>query len=158
VEGVSVRAATALIAATCAGCAGSSLEGSLGAVIDLRFETVTASQTDEAVTVKYLRAQGAGQDVVLQVTARLAGKVLSPNVSFDLAEEISPGVQRGTISRNVLNDPRTTFPMLKRGSLHFSSAFATGQKANGDFSATFADGTDAASGRTVFGDFGATVQ
>jgi len=147
-----------LIAATCAGCAGSSLEGSLGAVIDLRFETVTASQTADAVTVKYLRAQGAGQDVVLQVTARLAGKVLSPNVSFDLAEEISPGVQRGTISRNVLNDPRTTFPMLKRGSLHFSSAFATGQKANGDFSATFADGTDAASGRTVFGDFGATVQ
>jgi len=127
-------------------------------VIDLRFETVTASQTADAVTVKYLRAQGAGQDVVLQVTARLAGKVLSPNVSFDLAEEISPGVQRGTISRNVLNDPRTTFPMLKRGSLHFSSAFATGQKANGDFSATFADGTDAASGRTVFGDFGATVQ
>ena len=148
----------ALIAATCAGCAGSSLEGSLGTIIDLRFETVTASQTTDAVTVKYLRAQGAGQDVVLQVTASLAGTSLSPNVSLDLAEEISPGVQRGTISRNVLNDPRTTFPKLQRGGLRFSSALSPGQKVNGNFSATFADGTDAASGRTVFGDFGATVQ
>jgi hypothetical protein len=153
-----VRAAMALIAATCAGCAGSSLEGSLGTVIDLRFDTVTASQTADAVTVKYLRAQGTGQDVVLQVTASLAGKALSPNVSLDLAEEVATGIQRGTISRNVLNDPRTTFPKLKRGNLQFSSTLAVGQKVHGGFSATFADGTDAASGRTVFGDFGATVQ
>lgn len=146
----------ALIAAGCAGCTGSSLQGSLGTVIDLGFDTVTASQTQDAVTVKYLRAQGAGQNVVLQVTASLSGKVFTPNVSLDLAEEISPGIQRGTISRNVLNDPRTTFPALKRGSLRFSSAIVSRQQVNGNFSATFADGTDAASGRTVFGDFGAT--
>ena len=154
-----VRPTLLLLAFASNACGGlSQLEGSLGAIVDLTYSGAKAARTSEQVALQFVRSKGAGEDLVLQVTASLAGIQLTPNATLDLAELISADVQRGSVSRNVLNDPRTTFPRLQRGRLRFRGALTQGQTVNGDFSITFMDGTDPASGRTVFGDFTAVVQ
>ena len=154
-----VRPSLLLLAFASNACGGlHQLEGSLGAIVDLTYGGAKAAQTTDQVALQFVRSKGSGEDLILQVTASLAGIQLTPNATLDLAELISPDVQRGAVSRNVLNDPRTTFPRLQRGRLRFRAALTQGQKVNGDFSITFIDGTDSASGRTVFGDFTAVVQ
>jgi hypothetical protein len=139
------------------GCGSHALEGSLGEVIDLHYTGSNAASSPDEMVVRFTRPLGSGEDVVLAVSAKRAG--LDPNaLQFDLADTMPDGTQRGTITRNVFNDPRTTFPPLVRGHLQFNSSLSVGRTVGGNFSATFADGTTFASGRTVFGSFGATVQ
>lgn len=158
-EGMPVRPILLLLALASNACGGlNQLEGSLGAIVDLTYSGTKAAQTADQLALQFVRTKGTGEDLVLQVTASLAGIQLTPNATLDLAELISPDVQRGAVSRNVLNDPRTSFPRLQRGRLRFRSALTRGQKVNGDFNITFIDGTDPACGRTVFGDFTAVVQ
>jgi hypothetical protein len=148
----------ALILVGCLGCGSQQLEGSLSVIIDLHYTKAKAASTPDEMVVRFTRPLGDGEDIVLQVSASRAG--LDPSVhQFDLAELTPQGNQRGTITRNVFNDPRTSFPPLAIGHLQLSAIpAALGQSVNGSFSATFAEGTSFASGRTVFGSFGATVQ
>ena len=149
-----VGAALALLAG--ASCGGPQLEGSLSTVLDLHYSRSSAASSPDQVVVRFIQPLDSGENVVLQVGAQLVG--LDPNtLQFDLAESISQNNQRGVISRNVLNDPRTTFPPLALGRLQFNAPLAAGKSVSGSFHATFADGTTFASGRTVFGSFGATV-
>jgi len=149
-----IGAALALLA--CASCGGAQLEGSLSTVLDLHYSRASAASGPDQAVVRFIQPLDSGENVVLQVGAQLVG--LDPNtLQFDLAESISPNNQRGVISRNVLNDPRTTFPPLVRGRLQFNAPLVAGKSVSGSFNATFADGTTFASGRTVFGSFGATV-
>ena len=147
----------ALLFTGCFGCGGQQLEGSLSTVLDLHYSRSNASVSPEEMVVRFVQPIGSGENVVLQVGARRAGA--SPNaLQFDLAEALPQGNQRGTITRNVLNDPRTSFPPLLRGHLNFNTSLSAGQTVGGNFSITFAEGTSFASGRTVYGSFGATVQ
>jgi len=149
-----IGAALALLA--CASCGGAQLEGSLSTVLDLHYSRASAANGPDQAVVRFIQPLDSGENVVLQVGAQLVG--LDPNtLQFDLAESISPNNQRGVISRNVLNDPRTTFPPLARGRLQFNAPLVAGKSVSGSFNATFADGTTFASGRTVFGSFGAPV-
>ena len=69
---------------------------------------------------------------------------------LDLASLDSNGSPRGVISRNVQNDPRNTFPTILRGTLIFNQALTERAVVTGDFNITFENGTEVASGRTVF--------
>ena len=60
-------------------------------------------------------------------------------------------------ARDVLNDPRKTYPTIQIGTLIFNSRPEAGAKVTGDFNITFTNGIETASGRTVFGHFEAKV-
>ena len=148
----------AMLALGCVGCGRQQLEGSLSAVLDLHYSQTNASSSPDEMVVRFIQPLGGGgENVVLAVSASRAG--VDPNaLQFDLAELTPTGNQRGTLTRNVFNDPRTTFPPLARGHLQFNSSLIVGRTVGGNFSVTFQEGTTFASGRTVFASFGATVQ
>lgn len=141
----------------CAGCGRQQLEGSLTEIMDLHYEQAAVASTPAQLVARFTRPQGSGEDIVLQVTTSLSG--VAPGTSrFDLTEVTPDNTQRGVISRNVLNDPRTTFPAIARGSLNLSGTLSTGKRVSGSFSVTFVEGIQFANGRTVFASFEATVQ
>jgi hypothetical protein len=147
----------ALLLVGCFGCGGQQLEGSLSTVLELHYARSNASSSADEMVVRFIQPLGDGENIVLAVSASRAG-VDPTALQFNLAETMPLGNQRGAITRNVFNDPRTTFPPLSYGHLTFNSSLIVGQTVGGNFSATFAPGTTFASGRTVFGSFGATVQ
>ena len=125
--------------------------------MDLTYDQVTAGQDSDTVAVTFIHSRGAAQDVVLKVGARLVGLTALTNTPVNLAETFPDGSQRGGLSRNVVNDPRTTFPLIARGQLLLKSNVASGQQVSGSFNVTFVNGIDPACGRTVFADFKASV-
>lgn len=153
-----MRAAPLLCALLCASaCGPPSLEGSLTELMDLRYRSVEVGASDlggsnPQVTVKFLTPQGEGENIVLEVTARIRGLTLEPHVSVDLVELLY-GTQRGRITRNVLDDPRRTFPALERGRLVLDRVPEQNLRVKGEFSVTFIQGIEFANGRTVFASF-----
>ena len=133
------------------------LEGSLIEFVDLRYRRAEALLTEEEVSVRFVSPEGSGEDTVLKVTARLAGILFEPHTEIDLAEPVDDGVPRGTVTRAVLTETARSFPPIGRGTLLFRSGLAGGGETSGTFRVTFANGTHVYSGRTVFGDFEATV-
>ena len=140
------------------GCGGSpELQGSLSTLMSLAYDRAEVAASAAEASVKFLKTRGDGEDIVLQVSARLDNLTLEAGTAIDLAEELSPSVTRGTLARNVLNDPRRTFPAIQRGLLTFKQLPESGKTVNGQFSTTFAQCTEAACGRTVYGDFQGAV-
>ena len=133
------------------------LEGSLSVLMDLGYDIAYVDATPEEVAVRFTRKRGEGEDLPFKVTANLANVALEPGVELNLSEELSPDVQRGVATRNVLDDPRQTFPKLRGGRLILKGLVETGRKVPGEVSITFDNGTDLASGRTVFGTFEGVV-
>lgn len=139
---------------------GPHLEGSVTSLLDLSYETVEAQANEEEATVRFITVQGAGENTILKVAARLDDLTLTPGVKIDLAEvlgETPDSPQRGAVSRSVLDEPQREFPRLLRGGLTFDQALTPQNKVSGDFHVTFVNGTDVYSGRTIFGRFEATV-
>ncbi len=146
-----------LLAGACA-CGGQrSLEGSLTELMDLHYTEVNISSSSSAVAVKYTRPQGDGENVVLEVSARTGGLMLEAGVPINLAELGPDGAQRGSVGRNVFNDPRRQFPPMERGMLLLHSLPASGMTVQGEFTVTFVNGIQFANGRTVFGTFEARI-
>lgn len=143
------------------GCGeGPHLEGSVTPLLDLHYEKAEATADTAEASVRFITAQGSGENTILKVTARLDNLELTPGTEVDLAEllgkeEDSP--QRGSVSRAVLDEPTRDFPRLLRGGLTFDKAPASGDTVPGSFHVTFVNGTDVYSGRTLFGRFEATV-
>lgn len=153
-----MKAAAPLVMLFACGCGSQALEGSLSEIFKLEYARAELARTDEEVTLRFINPQGSGEDTVLQVTAKLEGVKLTADEALDLAELLEDGVtQRGSLTRNVFGDPLQTFPPLEKGQLLLSSLPIRGESVSGEFSATFALGTEFASGRTVFGDFEAQV-
>lgn len=149
------------------------LEGSLGQVMDLGFDEARILVAPEDVSLVFVRirplsggapsdggglpdplASGNSEDYPLKIAWRLVDEQL-PEVGarLDLTEPTSSSPtapQRGTVSRNVNNDPRTTFPRLSRGTLRFDRALDPDARVGGDFHLTFENGIEVASGRTAF--------
>jgi hypothetical protein len=134
------------------------LEGSLTQLVDLKYRKVDVVKNPEDLAIRFLAPQGAGDNVVLRLSVDLAETSIDAGETFNLASTTPDGVQRGVISRSVLDDPLTTFPPLQRGQLTFSGPLNPGGSVSGDFRVTFENGVHVASGRTVFGTFEATVQ
>lgn len=135
------------------------LEGSVTERLDLTYEQVEARASNTEVSVSFLKPQGAGQDTILKVAAKLGGVSLEPRVPIDLAQRVgsAEGPQRGAVSRSVLDEPVRAFPAIARGELVFDDYLDSGKTVTGELHITFVTGTDVYSGRTIFGRFEATV-
>jgi hypothetical protein len=128
--------------------------------LDLSYEGTDAMGDEDEVSVRFFTKQGAGEDTVLKVTARLDDLQFTPGTPLDLAQLLGEELdspQRGTVSRSVLNEPQRDFPRIARGTLTFDKPLNPGTVVPGNFHVTFVTGTDVYSGRTVFGRFEATV-
>jgi hypothetical protein len=134
------------------------LEGSLSVMMGLRYDVAHLDITTNDLAVRFARKQGEGEDTVLKVTAAIADLELVAHGTIDLAEAGPSGAQRGGVSRDVLDDPRRLFPKLLRGRIIFDRVpESLGPNVKGDLSVLFENGTEFASGRTVFGTFEADV-
>lgn len=136
------------------GCGPQMLEGSLTELLSLHYDTVEVTRSDDTLAVRFYTPRGKGQDLVLAVAAHTGGLDPKPGQTIDLAEEAPSGQQRGELTRNVLNDPRTTLPALQIGTLTLDALpEETGQVVTGRFNVTFVECIDFGCGRTVFGSF-----
>ncbi len=141
-----------------AGCGDTALDGSLTEVVDLSYQRVEVVRAGDELAVNFVFPQGAGEDVVLRVSAYVLGTRMNPREPLDLTGEDPLGRVRGRVARSVQGDPLTTFPPLQRGSLTFRQELREGAVVDGNLNLTFENGTHAASGRTVFGRFEARVR
>jgi hypothetical protein len=137
------------------------LEGSLTSVLDLGYDHVWLDNSESDFSVRFARIQGEGENTPLKVTVTLLpGELPGPNVTWDLAETLPNGQQRGVLSRNVLNEAVIMFPEILRGKLTMFQtpmAIETGAPASGEFNITFVTGIMPANGRTIFGTYSAKV-
>lgn len=158
------------------------LEGSLTQLMNLAYDEARLRldydpnnpQPTDTLTIEFIRIRpmgsgvladggmemmGASEDVVLKIGYRLAGDAPPANQRLDLTFLDENGMFRTTLSRSVANDPRTSFPPLRVGSLFLDRApnRVTMNTVNGEFNLTFQNGVEVASGRTVFGNFSAKV-
>ena len=135
------------------------LEGSLGQVMDLGYDEVRVLLAPSDVSLLFVRLHpvgsvfddagvGVSEDYPLKVAYRLLNDPAGGRV--DLAARDPNGAQRGTLSRNVANDPRNTLPPILRGTMYFDRPLDRDAVVGGDFHITFENGIEAASGRTVF--------
>ncbi len=147
------------------------IEGSLGQVMDTGYDVARVLVAPEDISLLFVRIHpinaissdggvdmmGIGEDYPLKVAFRLLGEPIGGR--YDLAGRDMNGAQRGTLSRNVTNDPRNTLPLILRGTLAFDRPLDPNAVVNGDFHVTFQNGIEVASGRTVFStSFSAKVQ
>ena len=157
------------------------LAGSLSQVLAMGYDEVRVLVAPEDLSLQFVRLRtidstvddagvvqpaGTAEDYPFELTMALWGDDPPGNRRIDLTETNDAGLQRGTYSRNVLNDPNTTFPdalHLDGGvgpccaTVYFKTTPVPGGKVSGDFNVTFENGIDLASGRTVFGSFDAKV-
>jgi hypothetical protein len=182
VEGLQVRRAAFPIAALVVGvalaCGPTKVEGSLQEIIDLTYQDIKLGFAGDQIAVRWTRPRGSGLDTVLEVSEKLDGltvrtgdfvNLAEPLPDFALADAGMPdagllpdgGVfdqQRGVVTRDVFNDPRKQFPLISDGFMVLYDVPRDGGVVNGSFSVTFQRCVDFGCGRTVFGDFKATVQ
>ena len=142
--------ALALLVAACGGS--NTLEGSLGEVVDLRFDGVEVSVTDSAVTVGYFRRKGEARDLVFKLVLD------SPpgNVVHEIQTDLSPtpdGRPRASVTRSVAEDPIRTYAAIKHGFVRFDGPLELDRPASGELRVTLGEGGDAGEGRTAFGTF-----
>jgi len=146
-------------------CGPRSVQGSLSVLMDMRYQAVEVVMGASDLTVRYTKPStesGQGEDLVLAVSARGLRFPFPPDsgtpIVIDLAEDLGGGVQRGALARNVLNDPRQTFPAMQRGQLRFNNIPRLEQQASGDFAVTFVLGEEFGDGRTLFDNFQGKVR
>lgn len=159
-------------------CGPTKIEGSLQEILDLTYQDIKLRFSGDRIAVRWTRPRGSGQDAVLEVSEKLDGltvrtgdyvNLAEPLPDFALADAGMPdggllpdgGVfnqQRGVVTRDVFNDPRKTFPLISDGYMVLYDVPRDGGTVNGNFSVTFQRCIDFGCGRTVFGDFKATVQ
>ena len=137
------------------------LEGSLSQVMDMGYDEARVLVASTDVSLLFVRIKPLGsisadggttdavtEDYPLKVAYRLLDDPIGGR--YDLAALDTNGAQRGSLSRNVANDPRTTLPPILRGTLYFDRPLDPSAVVGGDFNVTFENGIEAASGRTAF--------
>ncbi|MCE9669391.1 hypothetical protein LY474_16395 [Myxococcus stipitatus] len=154
-------AATVLPVLCACGAKDGQLEGSVSTLLDLKYQRAEALLAEGELSINFLVPQGAGANTVLKVSAQVGDMIpegYTGGLTIDLAEVLPNGAQRGAIGRTVLDEPERTFPPLQVGELIVQRLpLQQGQKVDGEFHVTFANGTHIYSGRTIFGSFEATV-
>lgn len=171
-----VPIAAALVGVALA-CGPKTIEGSLGEILDLTYQDIKLGFAGDEIAVRWTRPRGQGEDTVLEVSEKLDGLKVYTGDLVDLAAPLPDfaqvdagpdggvlpdgGVvsqQRGLVTRDVFNDPRKSFPLIDNGFLVLYDVPRDGGTVGGSFSVTFVRCVDFGCGRTVFGDFKATVQ
>ena len=152
------------------------LEGSAGQLFDLGYDEARILLVTEDVALLFVRTRpletrlpdgglamndmtGVTEDYPLKISYALWGDEIPVKKRVNLAEvdASDPKKPRVVATRDMLNDPRKTYPTIQIGSLIFNSLPEAGAKVTGDFNITFSNGIETASGRTVFGHFEAKV-
>jgi len=150
------------------------MEGSLTDVMELGWDECFIDTTaPDEIAVRFVRKRGendagALEDTPLKIVWAQAGQVLNTPSTIDLAEPRpdDPNRQRAVVSRNVLDDKRSVFPLMVRsdpnnpkgpGRMSFLDQILPDSTVRGTFNITFENGIDFANGRTVFGSFTAKV-
>lgn len=139
------------------------LEGSLSQLMDLGYDEVRVKVAQDDVGLLFVRLHpltvvgDAGQgpaatteDYPFQVGLLRWGASLDGGLVADLAETTDAGVHRATFTRDVVNDPRKTFPPCRIGGLVLDATPVSGRTVSGNVHVTFENGIETASGRTVF--------
>jgi hypothetical protein len=152
-------------------CGPKVVEGSLGEVLNLTYQDVKLNFSGSQVAVRWTRPRGAGEDEIIAVSEKFDGLTVRTGDKVNLAEILEPTdggfvdldagttlPQRGLVTRDVFNDPRKEFPSIGEGFMVLYDVPRDGGTASGSFSVTFARCVDFGCGRTLFGDFKATVQ
>ena len=175
------RAAVPIVAAVLGmalACGPTKVEGSLQEILDLTYQDIKLGFAGDQIAVRWTRPRGTGQDTVLEVSEKLDGLTVRTGDYVDLAAPLPDfalndgGVdggdllpdgglvdqQRGLVTRDVFNDPRKDFPLISDGFMVLYDVPRDGGTVHGSFSVTFQRCVDFGCGRTVFGDFKATVQ
>ncbi|MGV3620808.1 MAG: hypothetical protein ACO1OB_08320 [Archangium sp.] len=153
------------------------LEGSLTQVMDLGYDEARILFAPDDISLLFVRIRplgstpttdggeemmemtGNSEEYPLRVAYRFIGEDLPTGGALDLTAVDENGLPRGVVSRNVTNDPRNVFPNIVRGRLIFDRQLVAGATVTGSFHITFENGTDVASGRTVFSNqYSAEVQ
>ncbi len=135
------------------------LEGSLSVVMDLGWDECFIDTTSDEIAVRFVRKRKTATDTPLKIVWAQAGQVLNTPSTVDLAEPRPDDAnrQRGTITRTVLDDNRSVFPLMVRGKLTFFEQIRPDAFVKGQFNVTFENGIDFANGRTIYGPFTAKV-
>ena len=175
------RAAVPIVAAVLGmalACGPQKIEGSLQEILDLTYQDIKLGFAGDQIAVRWTRPRVTGQDTVLEVSEKLDGLTVRTGDYVDLAAPLPDfalndgGVdggdllpdgglvdqQRGLVTRDVFNDPRKDFPLISDGFMVLYDVPRDGGTVHGSFSVTFQRCVDFGCGRTVFGDFKATVQ
>ena len=152
-------------------CGPKQVQGSLSTLLNLDYSSVQVAYTGGSVdggimkngqvAVSFLEPSGKSQNAVLVVTEDLSGLQVAPTGKVDLTQVPPSGIgQRGVVTRDVTNDPRTTFPALQIGTMELNGTPVPGSGASlsGAFNVTFALCADFACGYTAFASFSAQVQ
>lgn len=157
----------ALFGAALSGCGGKGanaparfqLEGSLSVVMDLGWDSAELDTTSDEIAVRFIRKRGTTTDTPLKIVWAQAGQELNTPSTIDLAEARpdDPNRPRTVVTRNVLDDKRTVFPLIVRGKLSFLTKIVPNSSVKGQFNITFENGIDFANGRTIYGPFTAKV-
>jgi hypothetical protein len=138
-----ILVALAVLSVLSCGDDGGNLEGSLGEVYDLSFETVRARLYPSDLSVEYVNEHG---EVVVRLTARRVPAELGDSSTVDLTEagDIT-GVSGGV-----------SIPRLREGEMSLSAyAPEDGARVSGSFSALFLAGENELD---LSGDFSATIE
>jgi hypothetical protein len=149
--------ATAVALAAC-GSGVSPLDGSLADSVDMSYTRSTLQMEQTVLALRFERARGSTFDTVLKVGITL-DSATPPNhpVQYDLAEMVN-GAQRGVATRNVLDDPNTTLPLILRGTFSLDQAMAGAMQVSGNITMTFDQGDTFGAGMAIFGPFDAAVE
>jgi len=152
-------------------CGPQEVQGSLSTLLNLQYSNAQVAYTGGSVdggvmkngqvALSFLEPSGKSENAVLIVTEDLTGLQVDPGGSVDLTLVPPSGVgQRGVVTRDVANDPRTTFPALQIGrmALNATPVPGSGASVSGSFNVTFALCADFACGYTAFASFSAQVQ
>ena len=155
----------------------SRLEGSLTQVMDLGYDEARILFAPDDISLLFVRIRplgstptpdageemmemtGTSEEYPLRIAYRFIGEDLPTGGTLDLTAVDENGLARGVVSRNVTNDPRNVFPKIVRGKMIFDRRLVAGTTVTGSFHITFENGTEVASGRTVFSNkYSAEVQ
>lgn len=154
----------------------SRLEGSLTQVMDLGYDEARILFAPDDISLLFVRIRplgstpqpdageqmemtGNSEEYPIRIAYRFIGEDLPTGGTLDLTAVDENGLPRGVVSRNVTNDPRNVFPNIVRGKLIFDRRLVAGTTVTGSFHITFENGTEVASGRTVFSNqYSAEVQ
>lgn len=152
------------------GCEAPTVEGSLGELVDLRYQQVKFTFQPpidftlppeqrlagrERMRVSYVTPQGDGENTIWSVTVYVAD--LEYGVEWNHGE-VLPLAGRGQVGRNVLDEPGRSWPRIERGTFLLGNIPIEGRPVLGSFSVTFENGTEFASGRTAFDTFQAELE
>ena len=148
-----------LVATVLSACgAGNSLNGSMATLTPLAYTGVAVKLQGSSLVIEYENFVDGGGNIPFELTYNTAGTPLDAGHTFLLDAGTAAGLPKAVASRTVVGDNRAFSP-IDRGFLTLNGPVVLDQAASGSFFTVFTYQSDGSlgSGRTVYGNFDATV-